>query len=874
MNLRFAFVITLILFCTALQAQQGNYFLTHYTPSDERIDYVTYGMTQSQSGVIYFANKNGVLEFDGRNWNLISTPGPVYAVATLGNEVYVAGYNGFGKINWGIDNVRSYQSLSEGVPGSLQIFSGLAVKDRVYFLSEENLCILSSASEKAEVIKATPEQGVFTGTYEILGSAYVNTEKQGLFKIDQGKLVKTNFGLPGSEGIVFSASLSGKNKALLGARSGRLFLYEESGLKEINVKDKPFLSSNVIVSGTWVSEALIAIGTLRGGVIFINPATGETQEVTNFYTGLPDNEVYSILSDRHQGVWVAHDYGFTRITPYLPFKSYSHYPGLAGNLLCATTYKGQIYAGTSLGLYSLVREEVYDEYTEVSSTTSSSVPESKSKKGVFSFLKKGKKKDDNATTSSPLVKNKTTVKRVLKSIRYAYKKVEGIDGKVSQLIEANGKLLAGGISGVVEVEGLKSKAITREPVRCLFVSPSINQLLASTLNEEVKTFAPSAKGWRETHLLDTLRDYVSYIFEDKLQNIWLCSRTSVYKIETVDSEITDIESIPFHNPSIDETTGLAYGSEVYVAASGTFNRFNITKNNFEKYDSVPGPKKYFASAGYFWFYDGHRWRTVDPRIQAALKLEWLGLFQNIRFIAPADNQHGLWVITAANELYKFASDQAAAEHVNYPLFLREVRAQQSKLAPTRLVKVSQLESTVTFEFIQPDYLSLKAIEYRYLIRGLTKDWSAWSINNNIVNFSYLPTGTYRVEVQTRDIMGKISEIQQIDLEVEPPYWKQSWFYATEFIFFGLLVVVSMRMSAANSKYRWLSQLLSLLTIIMLIQFIETIVASLITFKSTPVVEFFIQVIIALLVLPIEGHLRRFITKSAAAQAQQKTNISS
>ncbi|HEY5824116.1 MAG TPA: two-component regulator propeller domain-containing protein, partial [Cyclobacteriaceae bacterium] len=685
MYLRLLFLTTLLLFSNALRAQQGNYFLTHYTPSDERIDYVTYGMAQGQKGVIYVANKSGVLEFDGRNWVLIQTPGPIYTVSTLGTDVFVAGYNGFGKLAWGNDNLKLYQSLSDGVEGASRIFSSVAVKDNVYFLSEQSLHVLPVTSNKSTAIKADGTSGVFTGLYEILGSVYVNTEKQGLLKIAEGKLVKANLNLPDGQVISFSSSLAEKTKTLIGSDGGTLFIYDGNVLKEINVKDKAFLESNVIVSGTWVSEALIAIGTLRGGVIFIDPKTGSTQEITNFYTGLPDNEVYSLLCDRNQGVWVAHDYGFTRVAPYLPFRSYNHYSGLSGNLLCASTHNGQIYAGTTLGLFSLTREEVYETLADKNSNRpAGALDKAKGKKGLFSFLRKEKQKTSEPKATKDVVKSKA--KPTIQSIRYVYKRVEGIEGKVSQLIEANGKLLAAGISGVMEVDGLKSKAITREPVRSVFLSPSIHQLLVSTLNEEIKTFSPNANGWTETHLLDTLQDYVSYIFEDRIQNIWLCSRTKIYKLETVDNEISNLETIPFLNPSIDETIGMAYGSEVYIAASGTFNRFNITKNKFEKHDSVPGPKKYFASAGYFWFYDGHRWRTVDPRMQKALKLEWLGLFQNIRFLAPADKDNGLWVITAANELYKFSSNKVATEQSSYPLFLREVRGQQSKIAPGRSVK--------------------------------------------------------------------------------------------------------------------------------------------------------------------------------------------
>jgi hypothetical protein len=96
----------------------------------------------------------------------------------------------------------------------------------------------------------------------------------------------------------------------------------------------------------------------------------------------------------------------------------------------------------------------------------------------------------------------------------------------------------------------------------------------------------------------------------------------------------------------------------------------------------------------------------------------------------------------------------------------------------------------------------------------------------------------------------------------PPYWKRPPFYALEFFFFGALVVLSLRLKGANSRYRYISRFLSALTIIMLIQFIQTIVAANISLKSTPVADFFIQVLIALLVLPVEEFLRNRILKAS------------
>jgi len=848
---KFIKTIAFLIISTVAFPQQGNYFLSHFSPSDERIDYLTFGMAQDSKGVIYFANKNGVLEFDGRNWKLVGTSGPVFTITTSGQDVFLGGLNGFGKIAIGPDNTQSHQLLSQNQPEAKQIFSSLSINGKVYFANSHVVYVVSPVSGVVEsVIKAkAPEE--FAGLLEVTGSVYVKSTS-GLLKIEGNKLIPSNFPWPDNMTIEFSATSPTSHVTLLSVSGGRLFLASTNGLKEINVADKDFLVHNIPIAANWVTDELVAIGTLRGGIIFINPQTGVTQEVTNFYTGLPDNEVYAMMVDRNQGLWVAHDYGFTRVAPFLAFSSFSHYPGLEGSLLCAKTFHGETYVGTTLGLFMLVKQDVTQEVF-INQSTGSKGKGSRKKKGLFSFLQKN-------TVEELGLQNKKGGKYALKLAGYQYKRVAGIDGKVTQLIEYNDQLLAAGIFGVSTIGATKSIPITSVPVRSIYISTSVGQLLASTLEDEIKSFIPKAKSWKETNLLDTLTDYVSYIFEDKFQNIWLCGRTDAIKVETVDGQITAVERVPFSNPTIDESVGFAYGNDVYVATGGSFHLYNIKDNVFKKYDSLPGSKKFFASAGYFWFNDGHRWRTVDARMQAALKLEWLGLFSNIRYISPADKDN-LWVITANNELYKFSSGLAKKYQNEYPLFLREVRGQQNKIAPSRSIIVSQLENTVDFEFIQPDYLGMKAVEYRYQVKGLSKDWTSWATTNNIVNFSYLPTGKYKVEVQTKDLMGQISKVVEISLKVEPPYWRRPWFYLIEVIFFSAMVFLSMRLSAGNKKYRIISQLLSLLTVIMVIQLVQAAVNAQLTIKTTPVIDFFIQVGMALLVLPFENYLRKFMLRA-------------
>ncbi len=856
------FSLTALFLLVAFQsafAQTGNSFLSHYAPTDERIDYRSMGMVQDDRGLIYFTNKKGVLEFDGKNWQLIPTPGAVYTLVLLRNEVFVGGVFGFGKLTEK-GNHRAYQSISTNP----NIFSSAVASDKVLFCNENKLFVL--AADKIEKEVAANASDNFAGLLQIHEKVFLKSFDQDLLQWTGEKLQKSAAVLPTESEIIFSSVFEKTGDVILGTEASKVYILKGTAQPiELKLSDEGYLRQNKLVSGVWVSEKLIALGTLRGGVLLINPLTGATEEIIDYSSGLRDNEIFALLGDHNEGVWVAHEYGFTRIAPSLPFRSLNHYPGLAGNLLCTQAINGHVYVGTTLGLYMLNKEVSVQKISIQVRQASSGQQEGK--RTLFGFLRKKKKEKEHSSATQNMVENK-----IIKPLGYSYRKVEGIDGKVVQLIEVNGKLVAAGLSGVHEVEGLKAKSILSEPVRSVFFSTALQQLLVGTYQEEVKSFLKNPLAWKETHLLDTLNDYVSYAFEDNLQNIWLCGHTQVHKIEIVDDQISNVESLPVDNTSLDEMVGVAYGNEVYLAASGEFKKFD-RKNSFVKYDSLPGPHRYFASAGYFWFNDGSQWRTVDSRL-SNLKLQWLGLFPNLRFLAPDADGQSLWVITADNELYRFSNNSLLSEDQRYPLILREVRGQEVNLDQGKGVTMDQPENTLSFEFIQPDYVSRQAMQYRYQVKGLTNGWTVWSSANYVANFPYLPPGNYELAMQSRDLLGHESKVEMIPFEVLPPYWKRWWFYALEFAFFGVLMFLSVKLSDANSKYRYVSQILSLLTVIIFIQFVSTAITSLIEVKSSPVIQFIIQVFIALLVFPLELYFRKFMQGAVERKFQIKGKVKS
>lgn len=875
------FAVTLVFVGSAAWsslAQSGHYFLSHYKPASDQINYLSFDIHEDNHGILFFANRAGVLQFDGRSWTQIGAKGAAYALT--GNdsgEMFAGGSNGFGRIALDDQNHMAYLSLSDSLPEAKNMFAAVSLKDEVYFLNETHLFKVSGPNFRATAVaQPSSAEGAYAGMYRVGESVYVDTDGEGLKKITGTALTKPDI-LEGKH-VVFSEPSADGRSHLVATEDNRFYFFRDGSLKEFHPKDIDYLVSNVVANATWINDRLVAIGTLRGGVIFVDIETTETLETTNYFTGLPDNEVFAVHSDRHLGVWVAHEYGFTRVAPFLPFRTYNHYPGLSGNLLCAQSFNGTLYVGTSLGLFALTRQEIFGtESYEVLQTIAEAAQEAEPpvtvterKKVRRGFLGLGRKKvEEKAPEPAPEpTKEKKKIRakvrkerKVLRGVEHVFTQVLGVSGKVDQLILVNNRLIGAGASGVFEVTDLVAVPISPTPSRTIYFSDNLEQLLVSTYDGEVLSFAASGKGWSDAGFPDSLSTYADYFFEDKAENLWICGRDHVVRLGVDEKQILDAEVIPLPYTSIDKTVGLSYGQEVYITQNGEFFHYLGFKNSFVKYDSLPGPKKFFASAGAFWYYDGHRWRTIDRKKQGELKTEWLALFPDIRFLAPAEMGKSLWVITANNELYKFSSEFDTGAPQSNPLFLKEVRNQQSTLSPKKL-KVDERESALTFEFIQPEYVSLQAVEYHYWVKGLQKTWSEWSTYNNIINFPFLPPGSYSVMVESRDLFGKVTRLETIDVRVVPPYWKRPEFFALEFVVFGLLVILSLRLNVSTTRFRYLSQFLSTLTVIMLIQFVQTVATSTLALRSTPVVEFFVQVFIALLVLPAENFLRKRMIRAA------------
>ncbi|GAB4251340.1 MAG: hypothetical protein Tsb0034_30360 [Ekhidna sp.] len=181
------------------------------------------------------------------------------------------------------------------------------------------------------------------------------------------------------------------------------------------------------------------------------------------------------------------------------------------------------------------------------------------------------------------------------------------------------------------------------------------------------------------------------------------------------------------------------------------------------------------------------------------------------------------------------------------------------------------ENTLSIELLKPDYVGLLNPEYQYKLVGLNQEWSNWT-NANLIDYSYLPSGEYELRVRVRDALGQIEEVSLLSFEVATPYWQQPWFYAVQVFILALIIGITSRLDESKLINRIIKHGFSVLALIVIIQFAQSVIASYVNIESTPVVDFLIDAGVAIMIFPLEWLLRKLILQGGLKFSKKASSV--
>ncbi|MFY0652935.1 MAG: hypothetical protein JXQ96_12910 [Cyclobacteriaceae bacterium] len=554
-------------------AQEGHYLVSHHAPDIESLDNVNFQIAVDSKGQLCLANRSGLLLFDGLNWDYIPTPSAALSVALDEQDnIYVGCVGSFGKIGHQ-DGQIQYLLLSDTTSSHELFFKTLYLNDAIYFLSESRLVKYWPEGDSLKQYSTKSTDGYFTDLFEFEGEVLVQSDLD-LYMIEQSDIESVKLPFKFDYDIQFIRQHPSQSSYLFGTIDNRIFSVKDN--KSTELKSSNYvLENNLYVNDiVWVDNDTYAISTLENGCLLFDTRTDELIEAINNKTGLPDNEIYCIATDREHGLWLAHEFGLARVESNIPVKNFSNYPGLEGNLMQVTHFDDELYVSTSHGVYYLDSEFEYKNsvyYTLKKKSKSSSAKvqkqptrnsnintqevatsgkkkamlkklfrknrgaaikksgeevapqdEKKNKSGFFSKivqkvsqLKETElfriKKDDIKKNQ----KYERHVSRQIVDTSYVYKPVSGISAKSKQFIKFKGHLIVAGNSGLYEIRDGNAELVIQEPIRYVAIDAKGEQLVMSTYTNEVKVFDFVNDIWIETNSLDFYGEIILSILNDK-----------------------------------------------------------------------------------------------------------------------------------------------------------------------------------------------------------------------------------------------------------------------------------------------------------------------------------------------------------------------
>ncbi len=302
----------------------------------------------NEQGVLFSANNQGLLVYDGLNWELfpLESKSIIRSVYPYKDKIYTGSYNEFGYWQRNQTGHLTYTSLSPLMKDlnlrSDEFWQIIAFKNDIYFRSFGSIYKYS----ENQVGKFADVRSTALEIYKDHLVAAKSTNGLNFYKED-GSITKFPGDFSILEGKKIVALKSFSDSLFIGT-SNNLYVYSGKKLREFHdpIIHK-LLSDYELNHLTVVAADEIILGTLKNGIIHYK--AGEVK-IYNRNSGLQNNTVLGMLYARHK-LWLSLDKGVDAIDLHSPLSFYTDKTGEVGAVYDIEQFQGDYYLATNTGTY-------------------------------------------------------------------------------------------------------------------------------------------------------------------------------------------------------------------------------------------------------------------------------------------------------------------------------------------------------------------------------------------------------------------------------------------------------------------------------------------------------------------------------------------
>jgi DNA-binding CsgD family transcriptional regulator len=331
-------------------------FIRNFTKAEYKAANQSWSVTQSADGYVYAANRLGLLEFNGSQWNLHSLESvhPFRSVlATDDGLIYYGHFEDFGYYKRDEFGNLNRFSLSDSLVHTndllnQNIWSINKIGDKIYFRSFGKIFIYDG--KKIKIIFPGEGKTVFS-LFEFQELPYINILNEGLYFLDDNdKLFKAPDSTYTKNLRILDILPFDENTDLVITEFNGLF--KKTGNKYLpwNCNANELLKTCHLNKFELITDNSFAVGTIGSGVILFDKQ-GKITGILDKINGLQNNTVHALLKDKSNNLWVCLDKGIDYIEINSPFLYCLDRPGSLGSVYSSVLYNNKLYIGTNQGLF-------------------------------------------------------------------------------------------------------------------------------------------------------------------------------------------------------------------------------------------------------------------------------------------------------------------------------------------------------------------------------------------------------------------------------------------------------------------------------------------------------------------------------------------
>ena len=835
-------IFILFLLPFSIQAQHKNLYekglplIQNYSPKDYKANSRNWCAVQDNRGILYFANGNGVLEFDGEHWRIIKVMND-YTVSSLAvddsGRVYVGSNSEFGYLSPSPSGELKYVSLIHKFDKKHRNFNFITklycVNNNIYFITGNKLFCWDN-----KTIKSWPlnKPCYF---YKYLNQLFVWQKYLGLKMFQNDTLKKIQAGDFFYDKPVQSILPYDVNNMLVVTRDSGMYIMknpntisktQNPSIRKFNNHADYFIQTNNLIFSLMLKNGTYAFTTSRGGTAIMDK-NGMLVQILNKSAGILNVTHYHIYQDNQNALWISTDNGITRadISSHLSF--WNDNMGLDGTVLCVERFKNTIIAGTWQGLFyhHFAPENIYLE---------------------------GKVNNRNISQFKMLdeIKSTTWDLMVIKNEKDSSKD----------------KLLAATSNGVYEIDFYSSKLILKANSYKFYRYQKDPSVIFVSTSEGIKCItiykSNNTDQFKYCGDLKGITERIGGFEEDDKGRIWISTLlTSKYLVEFNNKDSTNIvyklSNEIYSISSFDSTSGMPDEKAIiakvknrlyYISNSGIFYPLEKNINNtatiiFKRDNSFIS---YIYQCGICITYlkedtKGNLWiqllnKKNDEKIlieAIPLKNGYYSIILNPFKTIPKTEMYSIFPeddnITwfgGDDGLFKYDGNIEFEYNKNFHSIIRKVILERDSVIfygaycnnlnngnafyklgfiqpENQIPLIKYAYNSISFEYAAISYYDNNSKRYKVYLEGFDKKWSDWS-NEARKEYTNLSPGLYRFHVIAKNVFDTQSSETIYEFKILSP-WYRTWiayiFYLIILIFIYLFISRFSNKRLRKTKYK-------------------------------------------------------------------------